>query len=113
MAKILIIGAGGVGSVVAHKCAQAAEVFDEIVLASRTKPRCDAIAASVLGGVSFTGGIGTVGGTLIGALVIGVLNNGLNLLKVSSYVQMIIKGIVIIAAVGVDILKTRASGVKK
>ncbi len=47
MAKVLIIGAGGVSSVVVHKCAQAAEVFDEIVLASRTKPRCDAIAASV------------------------------------------------------------------
>ena len=73
----------------------------------------DAIAASVLGGVSFTGGIGTVGGTLIGALVIGVLNNGLNLLRVSSYVQMIIKGLVIIAAVGVDIIKSRASGIKK
>ena len=47
MAKVLIIGAGGVSSVVVHKCAQAAEVFDEIVLASRTKSRCDAIAAGV------------------------------------------------------------------
>lgn len=47
MAKILIIGAGGVSSVVTHKCAQAAQVFDSIVLASRTKAKCDAIAASV------------------------------------------------------------------
>ena len=47
MAKVLIIGAGGVSSVVVHKCAQAAEVFDEIVLASRTRARCDAIAADV------------------------------------------------------------------
>ena len=47
MARILIIGAGGVGSVVAHKCAQAADVFTEIMLASRTKARCDAIAADV------------------------------------------------------------------
>ena len=47
MAKVLIIGAGGVGSVVAHKCAQAADVFDEIVLASRTLARCEAIQQSV------------------------------------------------------------------
>ena len=67
----------------------------------------DAIAAAVLGGTSFTGGIGTVGGTLIGALIIGFLSNGLNLLHVSSYVQMIIKGLVIIAAVAIDILKKR------
>lgn len=65
----------------------------------------DAIAAAVLGGTSFNGGIGTVGGTLIGALVIGFLTNGLNLLHISSYVQMIIKGLVIIGAVGIDILK--------
>lgn len=47
MSKVLIIGAGGVGHVVAHKCAQVPEVFAEIMLASRTKSKCDAIAASV------------------------------------------------------------------
>jgi saccharopine dehydrogenase (NAD+, L-lysine forming) len=47
MAKVLIIGAGGVGGVVAHKCAMTPDVFDDIVLASRTKARCDAIAAQV------------------------------------------------------------------
>lgn len=47
MAGILLVGAGGVGSVVAHKCAQVPEVFDRIVLASRTKAKCDAIAESV------------------------------------------------------------------
>lgn len=47
MSKVLIIGAGGVGHVVAHKCAQVPEVFSEIMLASRTKSKCDAIAASV------------------------------------------------------------------
>src|SRR5204863_3315767 len=47
MAKVLIIGAGGVGGVVAHKCAQEREVFDQVVLASRTLSRCDAIAAQV------------------------------------------------------------------
>ncbi|MCI9250868.1 MAG: ABC transporter permease [Lachnospiraceae bacterium] len=70
----------------------------------------DAIAAAVLGGTSFNGGIGTIGGTLIGALVIGFLTNGLNLLHISSYVQMIIKGVVIIGAVGIDILKNRNKG---
>lgn len=47
MAKVLIIGAGGVGGVVVHKCAQLVEVFDEIILASRTKSKCDAIAAQL------------------------------------------------------------------
>ena len=47
MAKVLIIGAGGVGGVVAHKCAMTPDVFTDIVLASRTKARCDAIADQV------------------------------------------------------------------
>ncbi|MGE9296032.1 MAG: saccharopine dehydrogenase family protein [Puniceicoccales bacterium] len=47
MAKVIIVGAGGVGNVVAHKCAQAPEVFSEIVLASRTVSKCDAIAADI------------------------------------------------------------------
>ncbi|MDR1761436.1 MAG: saccharopine dehydrogenase NADP-binding domain-containing protein, partial [Bacteroidales bacterium] len=47
MAKVLIIGAGGVGRVVTHKCAQVPEVFSEILLASRTKSKCDAIAQSI------------------------------------------------------------------
>lgn len=47
MAKVLIVGAGGVGAVVAHKCAQVPEVFTDITLASRTKSKCDAIAAQI------------------------------------------------------------------
>lgn len=47
MAKVIIVGAGGVGNVVAHKCAQAPEIFSEIVLASRTVSKCDAIAADI------------------------------------------------------------------
>ena len=47
MAKVLIIGAGGVGTVVAHKCAQNPDVFTEIVIASRTKSKCDAVAAAL------------------------------------------------------------------
>lgn len=62
----------------------------------------DAIAAVVLGGTSLMGGKGKIMGTLIGALIIGFLNNALNLLDVSSYYQMIAKAIVILAAVLVD-----------
>lgn len=62
----------------------------------------DAIAAVVLGGTSLTGGKGRILGTLIGVLIIGVLNNGLNLLGVSSFYQQVVKGIVIIIAVLID-----------
>jgi ribose transport system permease protein len=62
----------------------------------------DAIAAVVLGGTSLAGGRGRIMGTLIGALIIGFLNNALNLLDVSSYYQMIAKAIVILLAVLVD-----------
>jgi ribose transport system permease protein len=62
----------------------------------------DAIAAVVLGGTSLSGGIGTIGGTLIGALIIGVLDNGLNLLNVSSFYQQVAKGLVILIAVLLD-----------
>ncbi|MBP3039194.1 ribose ABC transporter permease RbsC [Bacillaceae bacterium Marseille-Q3522] len=62
----------------------------------------DAIAAVVLGGTSLAGGRGKIFGTLIGALIIGTLNNGLNILGVSSFYQMVVKGIVIIIAVLLD-----------
>jgi ribose transport system permease protein len=62
----------------------------------------DAIAAVVLGGTSLSGGKGRVMGTLIGALILGFLNNALNLLSVSSYYQMIVKAVVILLAVLVD-----------
>ncbi len=67
----------------------------------------DAIAAAVLGGTSFTGGIGRIGGTLIGVLVIAVLNNGLNLLNVNSFWQLIVKGLVILVAVYFDMTKKK------
>ncbi len=62
----------------------------------------DAIAAVVLGGTSLSGGKGRILGTLVGALILGFLNNGLNLLGVSSYYQMIVKAVVILLAVLVD-----------
>lgn len=65
----------------------------------------DAIAAVVLGGTSMGGGRGTIGGTIIGALLIGVMNNGLNLAGVDSYWQMVAKGFIILIAVYVDFVK--------
>ncbi|MBN8234145.1 ribose ABC transporter permease [Halobacillus kuroshimensis] len=67
-----------------------------------TSYELDAIAAVVLGGTSLSGGRGLIVGTLIGALIIGTLNNGLNLLGVSSFFQMVVKGVVIIIAVLMD-----------
>ncbi|WP_238984683.1 ribose ABC transporter permease [Kurthia massiliensis] len=67
-----------------------------------TSYELDAIAAVVLGGTSLTGGRGWIVGTLIGALIIGVLNNGLNLIGVSSFFQQVVKGIVILFAVLID-----------
>ena len=69
----------------------------------------DSIAAVVIGGASFLGGVGTVSGTLAGALIMGVLRNGLNLLNVSAAWQTVVIGIVIVAAVWVDILRQRAA----
>jgi ribose transport system permease protein len=90
--------------------------FAGIVLASRMfagqptageMAELDAIAAVVLGGTSMTGGYGRIGGTIIGALIIGVLSNGLNLLGVSSFWQYIVKGIVILVAVYMDVIRRR------
>lgn len=68
----------------------------------------DAIAAVILGGTSFTGGIGTIVGTLLGALIIAVLNNGLTLLNMSYFWQLVVKGLVIIVAVTIDRLRRRS-----
>lgn len=66
----------------------------------------DAIAAVILGGTSFVGGIGTITGTLIGALIIATLNNGMTLMGVSYFWQLVIKGGVIIVAVLIDKYRT-------
>ena len=70
--------------------------------ASGTSFEMNAIAAAVLGGTSLAGGRGTIGGTIIGAFVIGVLGDGLVMMGVSEFWQMVIKGLVIIAAVVLD-----------
>lgn len=86
-----------------------------IILASRlnsaqptagTAYELDAIAAVVLGGTSLSGGRGWIFGTLVGALIIGVLNNGMNLMNVSSFYQQVVKGGVILLAVLLDRRKT-------
>ena len=69
----------------------------------------DSIAAVIIGGASFFGGVGTVSGTLVGALIMGVLRNGLNLLNVSAYWQTVTIGVVIVAAVWVDVIRQRAA----
>ncbi|MBL0730442.1 ABC transporter permease [Piscinibacter sp. HJYY11] len=67
----------------------------------------DAIAAAVIGGTSLSGGVGTISGTLIGAFVIGILRNGLNMGGVSAFVQQIIIGLVILLTVWIDQMRHR------
>ena len=96
--------------------------FCGVVLASRLASgqpatgegyETDAIAAAVLGGTSFFGGTGTVGGLLIGVLIIGLISNGLNLMHVNSYWQYVLKGIIIIVAVYVDRMKQKKQNAAK
>jgi inositol transport system permease protein len=65
------------------------------------------IAAAIIGGVSFSGGIGTIFGTVIGTLIIGVIGNGMDLLNVNMYWKQIVNGIIIVAAVGFDNIRNR------
>ncbi|MCC8166988.1 MAG: ABC transporter permease [Planctomycetes bacterium] len=73
----------------------------------------DAIAACVLGGVSMSGGVGRVSGTVFGTIVIGLISNGLNLMGVSSFWQLIVKGIIILIAVLIDSQKGQQSFVHR
>jgi ribose/xylose/arabinose/galactoside ABC-type transport system permease subunit len=89
-----------------------------IILASRTSAgqptagtgyELDAIAAAAIGGISMVGGSGTIGGTIMGFIIIGVMLNSLTLLNVSSFYQQIVKGIIIIVAVMLDMQAKRRS----
>jgi len=97
----LLAGLGGVMSSARLYAANGLQVGQSYEL--------DAIAAVILGGTSFVGGVGSIVGTLIGALIIAVLSNGLVLLGVSDIWQYIIKGLVIIGAVALDRYRQRDS----
>lgn len=73
----------------------------------------DAIAACVLGGVSMSGGKGRISGTVFGAMVIGFISNGLNLMNVNSFWQLVVKGIIILIAVVIDSQKNPDSPINK
>lgn len=70
----------------------------------------EAIAAAFIGGASSSGGVGTVFGAIVGGLVLGVLNNGMSILGIGSDVQQMIKGLVLLAAVGFDVYNKRRGG---
>lgn len=72
----------------------------------------ETIAATVLGGTSMLGGQGTIGGTMVGVLIMGSLSNGMNLLGINSFWQYVVKGVVILFAVYIDVLKKRTKDVK-
>jgi ribose transport system permease protein len=97
----LLAGLGGV--------MQAARLYAANGLQLGQSYELDAIAAVILGGTSFVGGIGSIWGTLIGALIIAVLTNGLILLGVTDVWQYIVKGVVIIGAVALDRYRLRGS----
>ena len=67
----------------------------------------EAITAAVIGGVSITGGQGKLVGVFFGAILMGLLTNGMTLLDVNSYYQQIIKGLVLVFAIGLDVYKTK------
>ncbi|MBP7847011.1 MAG: ribose ABC transporter permease [Burkholderiales bacterium] len=102
--KVLIYALNGLLAALAG--AILASRLDSAQPTAGTSYELDAIAAVVLGGTSLSGGRGRIVGTLIGALIIGTLNNGLNLLGVSSFYQLVVKGAVILLAVYIDRKKT-------
>ena len=104
--KMLVYGVSGLASAVAAVLLTAR--LNSAQPIAGIMYELDAIAATVIGGTSLMGGEGGLGGTIIGALIMGVLRNGLNLLGVSSFVQQIVIGMVIVFAVLIDtVLKAR------
>ena len=87
-----------------------------IVLAARTNSGqpgvgigydMDAITCAIIGGSSFSGGVGTITGTVVGAMIMGILTNGMTMLQINPNIQMIVKGCVIVGAVLIDESKSR------
>ncbi|HBR02350.1 MAG TPA: sugar ABC transporter permease, partial [Ruminiclostridium sp.] len=102
--------------VIAYAYASTLAALTGVLLSSRvmtaqptsgTGYEMDAIAGVVIGGTSLAGGVGTIWGTIVGALIIGVLNNALDLMLVNAYMQQVLKGVVIVAAVVLDTLRHR------
>jgi inositol transport system permease protein len=67
----------------------------------------DAIAATVIGGTSLTGGVGRITGTVIGTIILGVMTSGFTFLRIDAYYQEIVKGLIIIAAVVIDVYRQK------
>jgi len=67
----------------------------------------DAIAATVIGGTSLTGGVGRITGTVIGTIILGVMTSGFTFLRVDAYYQEIVKGLIIVAAVVIDVYRQK------
>jgi ribose transport system permease protein len=102
--------------IMVYTCSGAMAAIAAVILAGRMNSgyplagmgaELDSIAAVIIGGASFFGGVGTVWGTLVGALIMGVLRNGLNLLNVSTYWQTVVIGAVIVWAVWFDVLRRK------
>jgi len=106
--KLLVYTLGGTMSGVAGLLVTAR--LDSATPTAGLSYELDSIAAVVIGGTSLNGGRGTIMGTVLGCLIIGVLNNGLVLLEVSPFWQQVIKGLVILIAVAVDKMGARKSG---
>jgi len=106
--KLLVYTLGGTMSGVAGLLVTAR--LDSATPTAGLSYELDSIAAVVIGGTSLNGGRGTILGTVLGCLIIGVLNNGLVLLEVSPFWQQVIKGLVIVIAVAVDKMGARKTG---
>ena len=67
----------------------------------------DSVASSVLGGISVAGGTGSLGGTLLGVFILTMITNGLNMINMNTYVQMMIKGLIIVLAIGFGCMRSK------
>ena len=94
------LGAGGGALLTWGRVGAGSPTFGELA-------ELDSIAAVVIGGASFLGGRGHVGHALVGALMIGVIRNGMNLLDIEAYIQLIVIGVVIVVAVESDVVRSR------